>query len=143
MSACMPNEEFDETKVTYEAPRANSTRADIVSDKFITWSSVPQNLKTDMKAYVKKWILSQEDPYSLTTTELYIDGYKYVVKRKLFGPNIAVLVKYAILEVMTDLKLNLRPFTISTDGRGWYIHFVMLLPVQQNISATTHRDDIP
>ena len=91
---------------------------------YLKWSSTPAEIRTQMKAYVTKWILNQ-NPEDESTNEIYIPGYQHIIQKGGFGaPRVSTIYHHAILEVMKEKDFMKRPFILFYNNFAWHIHFV-------------------
>ncbi len=113
-------ESIDETKLKYESPLlAHTCKSDTY--KYLTWDSVPEIYRNNIKNDIRQIIMTQ-NPHSPLTTEIYVRGFLYKIKtvQKL---NLAVLIKYAISEIFKEENIT-TPHILTTNGKGWFIYFI-------------------
>jgi hypothetical protein len=110
---------FDEKNALYEEPMlAHTCRGDNI--KYLSWKSTPEEIKKKMREHVRGWIRSSK---AWSICELYIPGYMLYVRKGM--ATIAILYSYAILDEIDLIReTDPRPFTLSSDGRGWSVHFI-------------------
>ncbi len=119
---------MDFSSVEGELPLYQHVFRDYDEVKYLKWKDVPVEIKKEMKAYVAHYINAQKENIE-TYTSIYIPGHQNNISKKCFltkSSNIAVLNSHAILEYIreTDLLANI-PFTLTSNGRGWSIDFVI------------------
>lgn len=99
-----------------------------VNMKYLKWKDVPLETKTGMKKHVASYIEEQKENIE-TYTSIYIPGHQCNISKKCFltrSNGIAVLYSHAILEYIRETNLLVDiPFTLTSDGRGWAINFVI------------------
>jgi hypothetical protein len=117
---------LDISKLEYESPPHGYIDAGDCS-RYVKWESVPQEIKNNMFNHIKEWI-DKQSAETNTRPYIYIDGFLLHIEKKmgLFADkNISILFSHAILEYLNTHKdLVPRPFTLTTNGRGWFINFI-------------------
>lgn len=97
------------------------------NSRHVKWESVPNRVKNDMLNHVKECI-DKQPMETNTRPYIYVNGFQCHIQKKmgLFADNnISVLYSHAILEYLNaHNELVPRPFTLTSDGRGWFINFI-------------------